>query len=67
MFINKDNKVTFDQKGVGSMLNNEKALNAIRYHIGCDLETAKLIFNGVFPFHGDFYSAYEVNGKLEIW
>ena len=30
------------------MINTEKALNAIRYHIGCDWETAKLIFNGVF-------------------
>lgn len=44
-----------------------KIINAIMHHVGCDKETANMIFNGVWAFNGDNYSAYMTkDDKLEI-
>lgn len=44
----------------------DKIINAIMHHVGCDKETANMIFNGVWSFNGDNYSAYMKEDKLEI-
>lgn len=44
----------------------DKIINAIMHHVGCDEETANMIFNGVWSFNGDNYSAYMKEDKLEI-
>lgn len=48
-------------------MTNERAIITIEHWVGCDHETAKMIFNGVWPWNGDNYSARVVaSGKLEI-
>ncbi|MEZ3438647.1 MAG: hypothetical protein K1W18_07185 [Oscillospiraceae bacterium] len=48
-------------------MTREQAISTIIHWIGCDTDTAKMIFNGVFEFDGNNYSAYIVEGeKLEI-
>lgn len=48
-------------------MTTEQAINTIIHWIGCDRDTANMIFNGVCKFKGDNYSAYLIeDGKLEI-
>ena len=48
-------------------MTEDRAIVTIERWIGCDYQTAKMIFNGVWLWHGDYYSAYIVNGdELEI-
>lgn len=48
-------------------MKTERILNAIMHWIGCNKETASMIFNGVWEFNGDNYSAYMTKeDKLEI-
>lgn len=45
----------------------ERIINAIIYHVGCNEEEANMIYNGVYSFNGDNYSAYLTEDeKLEI-
>ena len=49
------------------MLEN-RVINSIMHWIGCDKETAKLIFDGVWNFNGDNYSVIVPEpDKLEIY
>lgn len=48
-------------------MKKERILNAIMYYIGCGNTTANAIYNGVFAYNGDNYSAYlTFDEKLEI-
>ena len=47
-------------------MTEQKIINAIMYHVGCDKETAKMIFNGVWGFNGDKYSAFKEEERLVI-
>ena len=53
---------------VNKKMLTRRVVNSITHWIGCDKETAKMIFNGVWDYNGDNYSAILADDEtLEIY